>query len=402
VGDLTTAGQSFAAQLSNISGTGINFSGVIPAPANFLTTTVDSKALVVLSVTSNLNAMDPTSLAQLTITIQNQHPTYGIAAGQINQIVPRFYAGSIQGSDISFEYNAVLSGAIASLPPGSTQTLLYFVSPSTVVDLTNGLIKLDALVDYIHPVAATSTHIQTLRYLGPGNIFYTSAQVQADQWVMSGGTTTTYANKFPSFINYVQVDEQGLGTTIVPFINNDYVKSQSKMMIHFKTGAAVDIASLQLLLNNTVLVSNIDYLNDGSGTVTINSLGTSAGVLTLKIKDNSGVQMADTKISYRMTDSNVISNLLAGPSPYKAKTAGNLNIEFQSSQAGIEARLVILNAAGAIVYETRVTTVVGNNLIAWNGITSSGAKISPGMYLLRVIGKTGAKNTVIKTKLGVQ
>lgn len=401
VGDLAPAGQSFAAQLSNISGTGVNFSGVVPAPNTFSTTTVDAKALVVLSVTTNLTQIDPTQTPQISITIQNQHSTFAIAAAQINQIVPCFYVSNIQGSDVSFEYNVPTITPV-NFPVGSTQVFTFTVSPNTAIDLTNGVIKLDALVDYVHPLAASTTHIQTTRYIGPGNVYYPAAQVQGGQWVMSGGTTTTYANKFPSFINYVEIDQQGLGTTIVPFLNNDYVKSQSKMMIHFKSGAAVDIASLQLLLNNTALVSNTDYLNDGSGTVTINSLGTSTGILTLKLKDTAGVQMADTKISFRMSDNNVISNLLAGPSPYKARIAGNLNVEFQSSQAGLEAKFLVINAAGNIVYENKVNTVVGNNLITWNGNTSNGSKISPGMYLLRVIAKSGGKNIVIKSKLGVQ
>jgi len=401
VGALAPVGQSFTAQLSNISGTGVNFTGVIPAPDVFYTTTVDAKALVVLNVTTNMTQVDINQTPQISITIQNQHPTFGISAVQINQIVPRFYVSNIQGADISFEYSYPVIAPV-NFPVGSTQVFTFLVSPNTAIDLTNGVIKLDALINYVHPLAASSTTIQTSRYIGPGNIYYPAAQIQGDQWVMSGGTTTTYANKFPSFIDYVQIDQQGLGTTIVPFLNNDYVKSQSKMMIHFKSGAAVDLASLQLLLNNNLLVSNIDYLNDGSGVVTINSLGTNAGVITLKIKDTAGAQVADTKISYRMSNSPVISDLLAGPSPYRAQVDGNLNVEFQSSEAGLSAKFIILNAAGDVVYERKTNTVVGNNLITWNGLVSNGSRISPGMYLLRVITQSGGKNIVIKSKLGVQ
>jgi hypothetical protein len=78
VGDLAPAGQSFSAQLSNVSGTGVNFSGIIPVPSVFSTTTVDSKALVVLSVTTNLNQIDPNQTPQISITIQNQHPIYSV------------------------------------------------------------------------------------------------------------------------------------------------------------------------------------------------------------------------------------------------------------------------------------------------------------------------------------
>lgn len=405
VGQQATVGSQLSAQFNGITASGASFSGVVPQPTVPNQLRVSAHSLEVIAVSSNVVNIDP-SLTSIPVEfyVRNLGALPVLASAWVN-LGPTFYLNNINGISVGQEFSVVGGIVPLTVPPfPGTQRITFNATISASGLKTQGLILVDAFLDYRDPNAASNARVKWSRTLVAGNVF-TPAAVQTNGnvlWNASGTGVVSYIGKLPDYVASINV--QFPLQSVKPFFNADLIANNSKLLIYFvNNGQGLNLASIQLKKNGVSLIPNIDYLNTGNGVITILDMGTVGGTLALTVNDQSGTAQTPANIQFQIASGLVVNNVLVGPSPYDTKTGGNIMFDYQCSQSGAQVTAYLYDSKGNQVWSGTQTAVQGyNQILMSGGNLTSGGQIPTGMYLVRIVAVSGSQKAVGKSKFAVK
>lgn len=387
-----------AFQFANIDIGSSVFTGVVPQPVLPNSLQVSPHSLEILRVSSATNALDSSSTGVIVnIGIKN-NSSQTVTAAQISEISPQFYLTDISGINITSQF-AYPVAVPANIPAGATVTFSATISGASLT--STGVVIGDGFIEYQDPLSNGSNQkVRLNRYLGAGNVYNPAAtQTNGYQvWTVQNVNTAAFS-AFPEYITSMNVKYPG--GSYLPFLDGDYIQSQSELLISFANQAQnLDLSSLQLYLNGSSISS---YSFPSTGVLKISSLGTSSGTLQIKVNDKNGMAQTPSTVRFFIGNGSLkLSSALAGPSPYNSATGGDLRIDFQSSVAGTKVYGIVYDFQGRTLWKNYLYTSLGHNqFVIKDGKMNNGMRLGSGFYLIKLVPE-GNVSAMTSTKLAVK
>ncbi|MBT5855663.1 hypothetical protein HOH87_03400 [bacterium] len=452
--NLTGGSQFYAAQLTDLTGgSSVIFGGDVPSPDNPTTMTVTKNMLTVTNMAvSTSNVTNSSATFDVTIEVTNA-AAYDIA---VTNVLPVFLLKNIYGQDISSEFLITPTSPTsypATADASVATTFEFVVSPGSI--FSNGTVFVDAFVEYQVTAdvdvyyATNEAFVRLERYqTGTGTNDWQAASSTVPQVVIVS-TRNTQSWILPSVIsNAFFEDENG---TFQPFENNYTIPTEKQFQIQFdQNGAFVDESSFDIKLNGISYVReglNIGSTDDsetessntalelqssrsslistafapittfadgsaagtflydsGTGIITLSTIGTESGSITLNTNDNNQIAYPEATFSFFSSTAIKIYQFLTYPNPYSPSISQFLHFGFGiTKKATIQ--LFVFDSTGREVTRLEESTIdlPGNYIQAWDAIiTSTGNFIPAGIYLVKLVATDVDGNVARKvTKLAV-
>jgi hypothetical protein len=241
----------------------------------------------------------------------------------IQDVRPRFYSGAISGVDVSNMFNYVLSPALALSVPAN-QTVTFSFAVKLVRPTQVGTVIGDGYLKYL---VGTNEAVLT-RYQGDstGGVasWFSAAVTPLSLNIQSANPNYTWS--LPQYISKMTYKAGVSATTETPFQNQNAVPPNSSLVVYLRNPASLDASSFTIKLNNTALPqvdnpgSSSSYrYSSSAGTLTVSSVGTTDGTLSLDLKDLEGVSLQSASITFLVSEPTGtlrLTNPLFYPSPY--------------------------------------------------------------------------------------
>lgn len=413
-------GSKASCSIGGIYGGNAVAGGVFPNPVNENSALVNfSEAWMwVESVSVNTTEINPGDTFHVDVGVRNVK-TSGAAVVMINRLCfPKFYAGSIDGADVSSEY--IVSLPSPTYPPGQNPFVdgvnngttdlvtLHFTVQADPVNLkTQGNIIVDAQIGYINPLNPAHNYDVVFAKHSEGGVTVPAARERNNRTnfttkvIRVTGVSGT-ARELPTYIASIQVNADKYAPQLKRFANNDLIKPNSEMYIQLtNSGKDIDLDSLTIKQDGKYLYRASDYtVSTPNGLIFIKSIGAKSGRLEIICYSNN-VLLPVGVITYVMPgDDFYIQNLYAYPSPYDPGT-GPCQIGFEASRDS-DYTLTIYDASGDVIHTHEGTANFGYNRYEWNGEDLLKGKVGRGVYLICIVGKQGSNKYLARTKLGVK
>ena len=326
---------------------------------------------------------------------------------RIIDVKPKIYSSSINGLDISYEFESVKSTG-PSLPnsnftgPGDTFSISYRTKHET--QFTSGKGYVDVYIEY-ETEAEPNKKITFERYF-------------KSEWKMAATNSTPglsntdlieidltknidYTTELPPYIDPpLEIYREGKSN----FLNGSAVQKEDIIVVTLKDKESIDEGSFTITQGTQTLsattglnCSNQGFyeydqvngelkfcVNDTSETITING------------RDLYNNDLPTSLISYLVSLDTEVDNPLFFPNPYKINNIDPLKLSFSLTQLS-DVDLYIYDFQGQLVYQSSIeltSTVVGNNTHEIN-LTESFLK--PGLYICKIIAKESNKILDSKT-----
>ena len=349
------------AQINNVSsseeGENVIFGGLVPAPRPFVQASVSENSITIdsVSVKNFSNQSNGSSTFNVTIQITNNS-----ISRNITNIGPRFYSNSIGGSNITSEFNFILTKiddiSLNGIDPGrysigSLETKLFEFDVTHVSRKSSGITFVDANIIYsgdaFQSDLSFGRNVVLQRYqtdFGNFNLIANSA----DQIILPTISETQFST-IPSYIENLEFGDrvpQGL------YVDGDAVPQGSRLYITFANrGLYVDESSFNLLLNGTNLIRDSDsgYSFDNStGVLTVRNLGSQNGTLTFNGLDDVGNSLETFVTSFLISNDIELHTPYFYPNPYNLGSE-DLILGFSLTQPADEVKLYIFSYLGSTI-----------------------------------------------------
>lgn len=370
--------ENIRSQLSSIVSSLLLPGGELPNPQKAAVVSVAPKGLSVSIPTLQLTNIDDTT-ATFSMTIALNNATN--APILVTELLPRFYYGTLFGSDVSYEYSAKPSTIVKAplvVSPSSEVLVPYDIKPYT--NASSGTIILDA---YVHYVTNEGQEAVLTRYNAGSS--WSSAVALAKQLTVSK-TPVQYSWTLPSYIDSMIVRA---GETDTAFANGGAVQANSALFISFKNnGNTIDNTSLKVKLNGVSLSldggtsSTSPYFTYAkeSGVLYVSNLGTSDGILEINVNDLEGKSLSTTTVHFSISSVVRIESPLFYPNPYHF--GSTLYLGFNLTQKAT-LDIYVYNYLGVEVYRKTFSGLqIGYTLQKMDDLASV---LSSGMYVCKMI-----------------
>jgi hypothetical protein len=209
----------------------------------------------------------------------------------------------------------------------------------------------------------------------------------------------------PPEISNFKIDGKAVGSEVR---DGDYIDEDAELTATVTDDVAVDESASEVgadsdLLAFDQLTGSSSYdVASGALTYVFNNLPDGDHTVKITAFDTSG-KSTEESITVKVTSVLKAVNLLVYPNPYNPD-AGNLRIEYQLTQQ-LEGPIdiFVFNQINQLVYRRTIQPGsdggrIGHNTIYWNGVDNFNAKLSPGIYFLKI---ASGKKLLGKHKIAV-
>ncbi len=166
--------------------------------------------------------------------------------------------------------------------------------------------------------------------------------------------------------------------------------------------ATIDGDNTTSVVMNSFYHSDLDSYKSGVVNYNFSALPVGSHTLTLKAWDVFN-NSSEASINFEVIENRQLSitSMNVYPNPFN----NEVKVEFQINliDAGVKAHLEVFNSNGSLVSSTATRLLLSQgyktDVLTWNGRTSSGANLPPGVYLLVVKAGNDNSNTVKATRV---
>ncbi|MEK9727138.1 MAG: T9SS type A sorting domain-containing protein, partial [Candidatus Margulisiibacteriota bacterium] len=412
----TSTNDQLSISLNNITVTGSVVASMYPNPISPYTYDVEPHLLQITNINTDIsdtNIITQSSTFDFKLDVQAKLSGVQVqllGSSSVPLTIPKFYLGGVSGKDRSYEFSSTFN-ATSSTSPGtilsafnnpSSKSIVYGVSAANITSEGNYLVDADVYYTPTNNVNYLINNTLLTRSKGTGVDFKSAADLNSSstQTKVQPSMTTTndvYSWSLPSYVSNVEVQVNNQFTT---FNSYQSIAQGAKLKITFiNQGKDIDPSSISLSLNGTDIpaesaissgsTANYYKYESTTGVLTINSLGTQSGQLTLSVNDMFGEAYPSAPFIFYTSEDLQIQQLLVYPNPFSPTiTSSGITIGFSlTQQASVSFK--VYDAMGREVSRLNPTSFpMGYNTQTWDSIIeASGNYISSGTYFIKMTAK---------------
>ncbi len=249
---------------------------------------------------------------------------------------------------------------------------------------------------------------------GPGKISYYAHDGSSDangfckQIIIGGSGNASTDNTGPKIslymdnLNFKSGGITGDTPTLIAQLSDESGINTISNAIGHDIVATVDGDNASSIVLNSFYSADLDSYRSGLVQYKFAQLAEGPHMLTLKAWDVFN-NSSEATISFVVTKNMqiTITNMNAYPNPFRDEI--NVGFEINLFDAAIDAYLEVFNINGSLVSSTETKTLLtqGYNagVLTWDGLSNTGEKVKPGVYLLSIRASNGTSKTVKATRI---